>query len=342
MIKLHFVTLGQLLGILLVSAVSAELVITDLGKEYDFDPAVSRPGLYYHITKNADVCAGNTSLRNVDKKSLIWKGKPNANGHGYFQRNRDLGQVFNVPAGEDVKLDALVLRTSRGAKAVMQGSPGAPITVQFFEVLPTEGDEIRINENGTTKGDRATHGFDHSFNRADDYIEGVEYRPIARATGGIFPDIEPTYVDVQLSPTGEFLGEQSGHLRYVRFDLTGEDELLLKGGRRYALLVGFESPGELRGIGLANSWNVYLKEPAEFIRDPNGKMWWGIRREGNGVLPPTMIGGIEPPSEPKLLNQLIAESMFPKHHWENIPPTSNGFPDVDTYRTLQFYLEVKE
>jgi hypothetical protein len=34
--------------------------------------------------------------------------------------------------------------------------------------------------------------------------------------------------------------------------------------------------------------------------------------------------------------------MFPENHWNTLPPTSNGFPDVDTYRTLQFYLELKE
>ncbi len=97
----------------------AEMVVTDLGKKYDFDPSTSRPGLFYDI-QNKDVCAGNTSLRNEPANSLAWKGKPTANGHGYFQRNRDLGQVFNVPEGEDVKLDALVLRTARGRTRLSQ------------------------------------------------------------------------------------------------------------------------------------------------------------------------------------------------------------------------------
>ncbi len=214
--------------------------------------------------------------------------------------------------------------------------------LQFFEVTPIAGESLRINENGTTKGDRATHGFDHAYNRADDYIQGVAYRPIARVSGGRFPAIEPTDADAELSPEGEFLGEQPGHLRFFRIDLTGDDELVLRGGRRYAFLLGFESPGPGRGLGIANTWNIYLKEPAEFIRDPHGQVWWGIRREGNGVLPPTMIGGLEPPQDPDQLQLLLGESMFPENHWNTVPPTSNGFPDVDTYRTLQFYFELKD
>lgn len=58
----------------------------------------------------------------VFKEPVQWQEKLRltlpASGYGYFQRNRDLGQVINIPPGKDIKLDAIVLRTSRGNNAV--------------------------------------------------------------------------------------------------------------------------------------------------------------------------------------------------------------------------------
>jgi hypothetical protein len=64
--------------------------------------------------------------------------------------------------------------------------------VVSFEVKTKEGSELKTNENGTTKGDLATHGFDFQFSRCDDFIEGDEYIFLHRSTGGIFPDIVTT------------------------------------------------------------------------------------------------------------------------------------------------------
>ena len=79
----------------------------------------------------------------------------------------------------------------------------------------------------------------------------------------------------------------------------------------------------------------------KFVRDPSGAIRWGIRREGNGKLPPTMISATKPPAEDALLQKLVGESMFAPEHFDELAPTSEGYPDVDTYRTLQFYIETR-
>jgi hypothetical protein len=334
-----FVALGMFLALSALK-VHAGLVISDLGKTYLPDPNVTPAWLSQHIANKDDVIGGNTSVRNVDTSGLKWKGSSKDNGFGYFQRNRDLGQVFNVPAGEKIKIDAIVLRTARGNDAVMKGAPGSRMYVQFFEVGTIPGETIRINENGTTVGQQATHGFDLGLNRCDDFIEGASYRLLARATGGIFPAVAPTTQYVYNTGSGPY-GEQEGHLRFFRFDMTGSDELVLDGGKRYAFIAGFEQPGPDRGIGLAITTEVHTKAAAVFVVDAKGVNRWGIRREGDGTLPPTMAGTATPSTDQTLLAKLIAESMFAPDHWNSLMPTSDGYPDVDTYRTLQFYIETK-
>jgi len=52
-----------------------------------------------------------------------------------------------------------------------------------------------------------------------------------------------------------------------------------------------------------------------------------------------MVPGANPPADPAMLAQLKAESTFPEGdgHYA-ISPTCEGYPDVDTYRDLEFYL----
>ncbi len=320
----------------------AGLEISDLGKTYTCDCRVTPAWLQNHIERDEDVVGGNTSLRNETVDSLDWKGSPNANGYGYYQRNRDLGQVINLPVGKDVKIDAIVLRTGRGNNAIMAGTPGAKMYVQFFEVIGIPGETLRINENGTTKSQRATHGFDTKYNRADDFVQGVEYVPVARITGGVFPPgAPPTTQYAYRHRSGEPFGVQPGHLRYFRFDLTGDDEIVLRGGKRYVFMVGFDEPGRDRGLGIAITTKVHKLDAAEFDRDSNGAIRWAVRREGDGTLPPATIDAADPPADPKLRNKLIRESTFPADHWNTLRPTSEGYPDVDTYMTRQFYIETK-
>ncbi|WP_235298713.1 hypothetical protein [Portibacter marinus] len=314
--------------------------IEDLGKSYEADQKWMA-GLFHHIKNNEDVIGGNTSIRNVDRDHLEWKGNPGGNGFGYYQRNRDLGQVFNVPDHTTVTIDALVLRTSRGNNAIMKGAPGSSLQIAFYEVVMRSDSSLKINENGTTKGDSATHGFDHQFNRADDYVEGVVYLYLDSFTGGKFPYIKPTDQYTYDRGREESFGEQDGHLRYFRCDFSTHDEITLEGGKRYAFIIGFEQPGSSRGLALAINSEVHTKEDGRFVKDQNGKIIWGIRREGNGTLPPTMIEKPNPPDDQKVLKQLQNESTFQPNHFNTMKPTSNGFPDVDTYRTLQYYLEIK-
>lgn len=319
----------------------SELIITDLGKTYNLPHNKLQKGLYFHIPSDK-VNHGNTSIRNTDKVNLVWKDSPTSNGYGYFQRNRDMGQVFNVPEGKNIKLDALVLRTSKGNNALMHGVPGAELYVVFFEVKIKEGEQLRINENGTTKGDLATHGFDFQFNRCDDFIEGDEYVFLHIAHGGIFPEVEHTTQTAYKTNSNKPYGEQPGHLRYFRFDFLDKSELVLEGGKRYAFMVGFTKPGKDRGIAWSISTKVHTKEAAEFVRDENGLIKWGIRREGDGTLPPTMIENPKPPTNLKEYNKLVSESMFPQNHYTTLKPTTDGYPDVDTYRTMEFYLELAD
>ncbi|MBN3583103.1 hypothetical protein JYB64_11960 [Algoriphagus aestuarii] len=318
----------------------SQLIISDLGKNYAWKEQKLKPGLYFHIPTEL-VNHGNTSIRNEAEASLVWKGSPDSNGFGYFQRNRDMGQVFNVPEGENVQLDALVLRTSKGENAMMAGAPNAEMYVVFFEVKTKKGQELRINENGTSKGDLATHGFDHQFNRCDDFIEGDEYVFLHRASGGVLPEM-PVTTHPEYKREGKLSGEQDGHLRYIRFDFQGNSELVLEAGKRYAFMVGFAEPGKDRGIAWSISTEVHQKEKAEFVRDENGLVKWGIRREGDGSVPPTMIQNSQPPTDQKQYRKLVSESLFPSNHFETLKPTTDGYPDVDTYRTMEFYLELKK
>ncbi len=322
---------------------SREFRIKDMGKDYSLPTGKLVKGLYHHIEQDDDVIGGNTSIRNVDAKDLEWKGNPNGNGYGYFERNRDLGQVFTMPKNMNVTLDALVLRTSRGNNAIMNGTPGAALYIVFYEVKTKKGEQVSINENGTTKGDQALHGFDLQFNRADDFIEGATYVFLDRFTGGIFPEIAPTSQYVYDNGKGGSFGEQKGHLHYFRCDFLKDAEITLEAGKTYAFMIGFSQPGDARGLALAIDSEVHTKEAAAFVRDENGAIRWGIRREGNGTIPPTMISQSAPPKEKtESYNELVSESLFPKDHDETLTPTSNGYPDVDTYRTLQFYLEIKD
>lgn len=329
-----------MLYLLLAPSVFAGLQIEDLGKTY---APISPSGLSHHLATKKAVCDGNTSLRNNAEEHLKWKGSPNSNGFGYFQRNRDLGQVFNVPGIGTQTVHSIVLRTSKGNSAVLSGTPGAEIYIQLFEVKLIEGERLRINDNQTPKGSRATHGFDMRLHRCDDFVEGIEYIPLQRVSGGIFPETIPptTHHAFRKDQDGNRLPEQDGHLRFFRIKMTGDDVWKLEGGKRYAFMIGFEDAGKDQGLALAIDSHTHLSAAPEFLKDIKGMPWWGIRREGNGQLPPTMIELSKPPQDKKLLQQLINESLFASNHWNSLAPTTDGYPDVDTYHILQFYLETE-
>jgi hypothetical protein len=256
---------------------------------------------------------GNTSVRS--ESPLIWKDK------GYFRRARDLGQVFTAPL--DFTLDAIVLRTGNAHLAFLPGAENARVFVQLFQVT---GNPI-INDNGTPPGTKATHGFSTNH-RCDDFVTGVKYEPLRVVTGGRLPN---------LADKGD------GKLTYMKWSFTGENPLRFEKGKRYAFMIGFVQPAPERNFTLANRNNASSPRPPLIDDGEDGyRGGWGLRREGNGKTPPLKVPGEFPPSDPTTLRQLQTESAFPKGDARYaIPPTCEGYPDVDTYRDHEFYIVAK-
>ena len=293
------------------------LVVEIIGREYLPDPS------RVIIKQSRADAGGSTSIRNVDEHHLEWKEQ------GYFQRNRDLGQVFTAP--KDFELDAIVIRTGPSDAAVGAGASGAKVFIEFFEVL---GDPI-VDDNGTPMGTDSTHGFSKNH-RCDDLLRGVDYRPFVVVRGGLFPDLPPTR-----NAANEPTGDATGKLVYLRWRLTGPARPRFVAGNRYAFMLGFEEPAQGRAFTLANANAAGINAPAQLgdCHDayPEG---WAIRREGNGTRPPLMIPGLRPPQEATSFQRLIEQSLFPTGPKRfKLDPGTDGYPDVDTYRDLEFYLE---
>ncbi len=308
----------------------AGLTLESIGKTYSRNSAVT-PG---YLSASQSASSGSTSVRRDGRADLEWKP---ASDDGYFQRNRDLGQVFNLPAGATIKIDSIVLRTGNSSTAVKSGAPNAPVFLQIFEVTGTPV----INDNGTPVGTRSTHGF-NTNHRTDDFLDGLTYTSLMLTSGGTFPNVAPT--TVAGDPQGRANFGQPGHLLYIRWNLTGSDEIELSGGaagKRFAFMVGFSEDRPDQGFTIGNFNDAANTAAPALRKDINNKQWWCIRREGDGTLPPTQIPGATPPSDPLVRQGLENESLFKPNHQLTLPPTCDGFPDVDTYREFEFYIETK-
>lgn len=253
---------------------------------------------------------GNTSVRN--EAPLIWKDK------GYYRRARDLGQVFTAPC--DFTLEAIVLRTGNAHLAFLPGAASAEVFVQFFEVTGTPV----INDNDTPPGTPAKHGFSTNH-RCDDFVEGVAYKPLRVVTGGVLPNLA---------------AQSEGKLTYMKWAFSGSKPLRFEQGKRYAFMIGFADPAPQRNFTLCNRNNASSPRKPAMIDGldtyPGG---WGLRREGSGKNPPLKVPGEQPPTDPDVLQQLQTESAFPSGSARYaITPTCEGYPDVDTYRDLEFYM----
>lgn len=296
-----------------------KLAITALGQR--FTPDAKRVLIQQ---TNANM-GGSTSLRNTGREDLEWKT------NGYFQRNRDLGQVFTAP--RDFTLDAIVLRTGPSDAAVLADAPGAKMFVQFFEVTGTPV----IHDNGTPPGTSAKHGFSKNH-RCDDFLTGVEYQPRRVVKGGVFPKLSASR-----NAQGEPTGHDAARLVYLRWKFTGEP-LTFRAGQRYAFMIGFEEPGIARGITLANANAAGVNAPPSLTDNHNPYHGgWGLRREGDGTVPPAMFQGSTPPSDADKLARVYREALFASGAARyQLSPTTDGYPDVDTYRDLEFYMEAAD
>jgi hypothetical protein len=121
-------------------------------------------------------------------------------------------------------------------------------------------------------------------------------------------------------------------LCYMRWDLTGADEIVLQAGHRYALVFGIVAEASDCGFTLANLNNAGDPAAPSFADSYSGG--FAVRREGEGTLPPAMVPG------PTAVPALEGQSRFPAGSARfALTPTTDGYPDVDTYRDLEFYIE---
>ncbi len=259
----------------------------------------------------------------------------------YFFRDRDLGQTFRT-GPDGFRLGAITVRLQ--PVDVAEADPtGGPVSVQFFKV---DG-EPKVNANGTEPGEGNanprwdTFAFSWPQDPADrnvpdrrpikaltdDFLEGETYRPFHVATGGIIP-----------------AGLETND--YLRWEFTGDDQILLEPNTRYAFVFLFDEPAEPgvnRNIPLSNV-NVV---PGGKMTDPfpDGHM---IRREGSStVFDEVFIADESDPADVAAARRsasfpTLADGTPDREARLAIPPGTLGYPDVDAWRDLYFFMESEE
>jgi hypothetical protein len=179
----------------------------------------------------------------------------------------------------------------------------------------------------------AYHGFPHDrkgqdiLSYRDDYFTGEVFKSIAVITGATFP-----------SKT-DFGFKESDNIdpndprlkgKYLTFSLPDNQKITLETGKTYAFIIMIDKIGKNQGFTLANS----------YVGDyPNGH---GIRRDGNGIFPPVA------PNPMKDYNDIENKAAMLSSHFPNdfekrcqIPPGTDGYPDVCTWRDLVFCVVVE-
>jgi hypothetical protein len=203
------------------------------------------------------------------------------------QRDRDLGQTF-LTGDQGFQMDAVFLRVGHSGQPV---SNGARVALQFFEVEGTP----TLNDNGT-------HGFARPFDRKhspelDDFLEGETFHSILVVQGILPQNLEPD--------------------TFLKFKLTGSDQIVLSPHKSYAFLLILVERGKDRSMSLANQYF------GTYTPDPNNPfVGHGIRREGGTGQPQAPFFRPDLPDDFQVrLGQ---------------QPGTLGFPDVDTFRDLFF------
>jgi len=283
---------------------------------------------------------GNTSIAHDTENSFKWSGYSpyNSGSWGYFtldgkeipyiKRDRDLGQTFKINSEEKVRLESITVKLGYGDNVVRTGMYGKNISLQIFEVKGTPV----LNDNGTGAGMEALHGFPHNRDgqtidhRHDDYIEGEIYISLSVIRGFRFPWKKEFGILNDSSIVSPDDGRLKG--RYLKFTLSENNSITLEPGKTYAFLFMIDKPGENTGFTLANNYTGSYEHGH------------AIRRDGNGVFPPVPANPLKDFKHPE--NRKAMESAhFPEDFNKriSIPPGTNGYPDVDTWRDLVFYIE---
>jgi N-sulfoglucosamine sulfohydrolase len=108
------------------------------------------------------------------------------NAHRYRLQDRDLGQIFTIPAKLEgpLFLRAVTLRVGPMPDANEGGADGAPVSMQLFEV---HGEPV-ISDNGTSGTDSSRwRTFDPNRATTDDYVTGQSFVSLGVARGATLP-----------------------------------------------------------------------------------------------------------------------------------------------------------
>ncbi|MCU0393440.1 MAG: hypothetical protein MUE81_20190 [Thermoflexibacter sp.] len=281
---------------------------------------------------------GNTSLAYDGKDIYKWSAKTaypteswgyfdrQGNEICYIKRDRDLGQTFKYTEVKKKRLVAITVQLGFGTNVVRRGMYGQPISIQLLEVSGTP----KLNNNGSDSTLEAFHGFPHDRNGKDiasvrdDYWEGETYKTIAVFSGGYFPPKSAFgFSESDTIPPNHI------HLKgnYLTFKFPNKHKIMLETGKTYAFLIMIDNMGEEAGFALANEY---------YGSYPHGH---GIRRDGNGTFPPAPADPHKDFADPANA-QAYRTAHFPKDFKQRIAiaPSTNGYPDVDTWRDFVFYI----
>lgn len=292
--------------------------------------------------EGADRGTGNTSIAFDEADVFKWSGTSPyaAESWGYFtpageeipyiKRDRDLGQTFRYTGKTPKTLTAITVSTGYGTNVVRPGTYRQRVSIQVFAVA---GEPV-LHHNGSDSTTEAFHGFPHNrpgdsiAHHRDDYLAGETYASLAVYSGAVFPDKRAFGF---ASATGAVPPDHPRLKgRLLRFELPRGRPIVLQPGQRYAFLVMLDRQGTDCGFTLANNY---------YGTYPDGH---GIRRDGNGIFPPVRADPAKPFTD-STNAAAYASAHFPADLARRtaIPPGTNGYPDVCTWRDLVFYVEAR-
>jgi hypothetical protein len=207
---------------------------------------------------------------------------------------------------------------------------GQKVSIQLFEVIGSP----KVNNNGSDDYTEAFHGFPHNRNgdsihsNRDDYVEGETYQTLKIIRGATFPNA--TNFGFLTNDTVPLPDDPNLKGKCLRFIISTDSSIMLQPGKQYAFLIMIDEVGADRGFTLAN--NYYGKYEGGH----------GIRRDGNGIFPP-VTANPQMDFVHEINKEALKAAHFPKNFSERteITPGTNGYPDVCTWRDLEFYIEVE-